>query len=180
MNGSDTFIALKDHQDRIIKDIPIGHIVKGVQVLNRALYVRYFKGYRIQVVGKKRVKQMVAAEIHTKKNDELAQMLATLWNRANGKLYHSMYNLVRTVNEEVDLIEKIEDEDAGRFIDELMEEFDAESVYLCVLLNEVKFSREVVKEKLGFDILLEEWPPPPDPEEEEEAEAEAEAAPEAE
>ena len=175
MDAAEVLNSLGEELDIMLKDIPVDHIVKGVQVYSRALYVRYFKGYRLQVVGKKRVRAMLEKEVKEKGNDEVAQLLMTLWNRANGRLYHGMYNKIRTVNEEVDKIETIEDADAGKFLEELLEEFDADRLYLCTLFNEVKFSREVIKEKLGKEIPFEEWPPPPDPEEEEE-EAEEEQA----
>jgi hypothetical protein len=154
----------------MLKDIPIEHIVKGVQVFNRSLFIRYFKGYRLQVAGKKRVKALVDNEIREKGSEELGQLLMTLWNRANGRLYHSMYNHVRSVDEEVDKIELIEDEAAGKILDELLEEYDADRLYLCILFNEVKVSREIVKAKLDKDIPFEEWPPKPDPEEDEDEE----------
>jgi len=174
MNGVEVIRSLGAELDKLLKDIPIEHVVKGVQVISRALYVRYFKGYRLQVAGKKRVRSLIDREIREKESEELAQLFITLWNRANGRLYHAMYNQVRTVNEEVDKIELIEDEDASRFLDELLQSYDEDRLYLCILINEVKFSKQVVKEKLGKEIPFEEWPPPADPGEEEEEEEEEE------
>jgi len=168
MKGVEIIKSLDRELDIVLKDVHIEHIVKGVQVLSRPLYIRYFKGYRLQVAGKRRVKEMVENEIRGKDNEELAQLLTTLWNRTNGRLYHAMYNKVRTINEEVDKILRIEDDAAGVFLDELLVDYDADRLYLCILLNEVKFSREVIKEKLGKDVPFEEWPPAPPPEEEEE------------
>jgi hypothetical protein len=176
MNGAQVVKSLGSELDVLLRDIPIDHIVKGVQVFSRALFVRYFKGYRLQVAGKKRVRSLVDNEIREKGNEELAQLFMTLWNRANGRLYHAIYNKVREVNEEVDKIERIDDEVAGRFLGELLEEFDADRLYLCILFNEVKVSREIVKEKLDKEIPFAEWPPAPEPEEEEAEEPAAEAA----
>jgi hypothetical protein len=165
MNGVEVFKALpKDEVDLLLRDIPIDHVVKGVQVLSRPLFIRYFKGYRIQVAGKKRVGELLEAEVRGKGNEELTQLLYTLWNRANGRLYHAVYNLVRTVNEEVEKIESIDDEKARAFLDELLKEFDPARLFLCILLNEVKFSKAVVEEKLGRKIALEVWPPKPEAE----------------
>lgn len=169
MKGVEIIKSLDQELDIVLKDVHIEHIVKGVQVLSRPLYIRYFKGYRLQVAGKRRVREMVDKEIRDKGNEELAQLLTTLWNRTNGRLYHAMYNKVRTINEEVDKILRIEDDAAGVFLDELLAEYDADRLYLCILLNEVKFSREVIKEKLGKDVPFGEWPPAPPPAEEEEA-----------
>ncbi len=168
MTGVETIRALGDDASKLLKDIPIDYIVKGVQVLSRPLFIRYFKGYRIQVAGK-RLKEMVNREVLEKENEELAQLFMTLWNRANGRLYHSVYNLVRTIDEEVDKIESIEDDKAREFLDGLLEEFDAPRIFMCILLNEVRFSKAVIKEKLDRDVPVDEWPPKP--EEEEDADA---------
>ena len=173
MNGVDIIQSLGDELDVMLKDIPVEHIVKGVQVFNRALYIRYFKGYRLQVAGKKRVRALVDREIGEKDNEELSQLLMTLWNRANGRLYHAMYNKIRTVNEEVDKIELVEDDAAGSFLDELMAEgYDSARLYMCILFNEVKFSKEVIKDRLEREIPFEEWPPKPAEDEDEPAEDE--------
>lgn len=166
MNGVKTLKALGSDLDSMLKDVPVNHVVRGVQVLNRGLFIRYFKGFRLEVLGKKRIRELVQNEALDKGNEELAQLFMTLWNRANGKLYHSMYNLVRTVNEEVDKIELVEDARAEEFLEELLKEFDAKRIFLSVLFNEVKFSKEAIQKKLGLEVPLEEWPPPPSPEEE--------------
>lgn len=183
MTGVEAIKALDSDTAILLKDIPIDHIVKGVQVLSRSLYIRYFKGYRIQVHGKKRVRQLIEREILEKENDELAQLLMTLWNRANGPLYHGMYNQVRQINEDVDEIEKIEDESAEKIIDELAEDFDSARIFACVLFNEVKFSKEIIEKKLGKPVPIDPWPPevvPEESEEGEEGEEEAEAPAQAE
>lgn len=167
MTGVDAIKALGSDSEILLKDIPIEHIVKGVQVLSRPLYIRYFKGYRIHIHGKKRVRQLMDREILEKDNDEVSQLLMTLWNRANGPLYHAVYNQVRSINEEVHKIEKIEDEDAGRFLDQLLEEYDPERLFICILFNEVKFSKEIVELKLGKLITIDPWPPEVKEEEEE-------------
>ena len=166
MTGVETIRALGNDASKLLKDIPIDYIVKGVQVLSRPLFIRYFKGYRIQVAGK-RLKEMVDREVLKKENEELAQLFMTLWNRANGRLYHSVYNLVRTIDEEVDKIESIDDDKAREFLDGLLEDFDAPRIFMCILLNEVRFSKEVIKEKLDKEVPVDEWPPKP----EEDAEA---------
>lgn len=173
MTGVETIRALGDDASKLLKDIPIDYIVKGVQVLSRPLFIRYFKGYRIQVAGK-RLKEMIDREVLDRENEELAQLFMTLWNRANGRLYHAMYNLVRTIDEEVDKIESIDDDKAREFIDGLLEDFDAPRIFMCTLLNEVRFSKEVIKEKLEREVPVDEWPPKPEPDAEEAAEPEPE------
>jgi hypothetical protein len=154
-----------------LKDIPADLVVRGVQAYSRPLFVRYFKGYRIQMAAK-RVREMVDHEVVGKGSEELGQLLSTLWNRANGRLYHAMYNKVRTVDENVDRIERIDDEKAEGFMAELLGDHDATRIYLCILFNEVKFSKEAIEKKLGKKIPIDPWPPKPTPEE---AQAEAPA-----
>jgi len=168
MTGVETIRALGDDASKLLKDIPIDYVVKGVQVLSRPLFIRYFKGYRIQVAGK-RLKEMIDREVLDRENEELAQLFMTLWNRANGRLYHATYNLVRTIDEEVDKIESIDDEQAREFLDGLLEDFDAPRIFMCILLNEVRFSKEVIKEKLDRDVPVDEWPPKPDKDEDADA-----------
>jgi hypothetical protein len=163
MNGVEIVRGIGNDVDMLLKDIPIEHIVNGVQMYNRAYFVRYFKGYRLQVSGRKRVRELVDREIAEKGSEELAQLLFTLWNRANGRLYHAIYNKVRSINEQVDKIEKIEDPKAAEFLDELLTQFDKDRLFLCILINEVRMSPEVLKEKLGKDVPLAEWPPAPEP-----------------
>jgi len=171
MGASDTFKVLSsDELGTFLKDIPSELVVRGVQSSARSLFVRYFKGYRVQTASK-RVREMVENEVVAKGNEELAQLFTTLWNRANGRLYHSVYNKVRTVNEDVHKIELIEDDKADVFLTDLLKEFDAARVYLCILLNEVKFSKEMVQKHIGKAIPIVPWPPAlPLPEEEEGAE----------
>jgi len=165
MNSVTTLSAVEEHLELVLKDIPLEHVVKGIGLVNRALFVRYFKGFRLQVLGRKRVRELLQKEAIEKKSEDVAQVFITLWNRANGKLYHAIYNLVKTVNEDVDKIEHIEDDKAEAFLDELLTEFDATRIYLAVLFNEVKFSREAIRKKLEKEIPFEVWPPPPEPEE---------------
>jgi len=172
--------ALGNDVDKMLADIPLDHVIKGLQVNNRPLYVKYFKGSRLDKSGRRRVRDLIDQEIGQKGNEELAQLFQTLWNRANGRLYHAMYSKVRSINPEVDKIVRIEDERALKFMDDLLLEFDADRIYLCVMLDEVRFSKEAVKEKLGKEIPLESWPPPPEAEKTETAEEKRESGVESE
>ena len=165
MNAAEVFKALGTEADKLVKDIPVDHIIRGVQVYSRALYIRYFKGYRTQTATK-RVRLMVDREILEKGNEELAQLLSTLWNRAKGRLYHSTYNLIRSVNENVEEIDLIEDEQAAGFLDELLEEFHPAEIFLCIVFNEVRFSKAVIEEKLKRTMPFDSWPPEKEKEEE--------------
>ncbi len=161
MTGIETLRALKVDVDRMVKDIPMWHIVRGVQILNKGVYVRYFQGQRLEIKGRARIKEMVENEIFKRDSEPVAQLVMTLWTRSNGALYHTMYNLVKTINEEVDKIEKIEDDKAGEFLDEMLKQFDKDRIFWCIIFNEVKFSSAVIEAKLGRPIPFEVWPPAP-------------------
>lgn len=161
MTGIETLKAVKADVDRMVKDIPMWHIVRGVQILNKGVYVRYFQGQRLEVKGRARIKEMVDTEIFKKDSEPVSQLIMTLWTRSNGALYHTLYNLVKSINEEVDKIEKIEDDKASEFLDTLLKDFDKDRIFLCILFNEVKFSREIIEAKLGRPVPFEVWPPAP-------------------
>ncbi|GEM_PF-2393764 len=166
MTGIEILKALKSDVDRIVKEIPMWHIVRGVQILNKGIFVRYFQGQRLEVKGKARIKDMIENEIFKKESEPVAQLIMTLWTRMNGDLYQDMYDMVRTINEEVDKIELIDDEKASVFLDELRKGYDRDKILWCIIFNEVKFSKAVVELKLERPIPFEVWPPPVSTEEE--------------
>lgn len=161
MTGIETLKALKGDVDRIVKDIPMWHIVRGVQILNKGVYVRYFQGQRLEVKGRARIKEMIETEIFKKDSEPVSQLIMTLWTRSSGLLYHTMYQLVKGINEEVDKIEKIEDDKANEFFDVLLKDFDKDRIFWCIVFNEVKFSKAVIEARLGRAVPFEVWPPAP-------------------
>lgn len=160
MTALETIKAVKEDIDKIARDIPMWHIVRGVQILDKGIYTRYFRGQRIEVKGRSRIKEMIDNEIFKKDSEPIAQLVMTLWTRSNGQLYHGMYDLVSSVNEKVDEIELIDDTVASEFCDRLLEYFDKDRIYWCILFNEVKFSKAVIEAKLGRTVPFEVWPPP--------------------
>jgi hypothetical protein len=57
-----------------------------------------------------------------------------------------MRNHVQTINEDVESIERIEDDKASEFIADLEQKgFSREDIFICVRLNDVRFSTEVIE-----------------------------------
>jgi len=154
--------GIQQHLQLFVRDIPMEHIVRGTQMLDQAVYFRYFKGYRIQKLGRKKIIELVEREVYEKENEKLAELFVALWNRANGALYHEMLHHVKKINEDVEAIERIEDEDAARISEMMLEEYDKDQLFICVVINQVKFGSEFVEKTFGYPL-----PERPEPEDEE-------------
>ena len=118
--------------------------------------------------------ELVEREIYEKGSEKLAELMIALWNRANGALYHEMLHHVKKINEDVEAIESIEDEEAEKISEMMLEEYDKERLFICVVLNQVKFSPEFVLENFGHPL-----PDRPDPEPEDGEDADPEIGAEA-
>jgi len=135
---------LSNHFERLVRSIDVPVILEMVRRVEPIVYARYFKGFRAQAIGKKRVVEAMRREILEKQNEPLSELLALLWNQKNRDLYREMLNLVRTIDENVEEIKAIDDEKAREFISKLEARFPKEDILICVRLNEVKFSEEVI------------------------------------
>ncbi|MFH1529337.1 MAG: hypothetical protein ABIK09_01240 [Pseudomonadota bacterium] len=144
--------GIQPHLQLFLRDIPMDHIVRGTQMLDQPVYYRYFKGYRIQKLGLKKIVELVEREIIEKENEKLAELFVALWNRANGALYHEMLLHVKKINEDVEAIERIEDEDAARISEIMLEEYDKERLFICVVINQVRFAPQFVLETFGYPL----------------------------
>ena len=144
--------GIQPHLEIFVRDIPMDHIVRGTQMLDPPAYFRYFKGYRIQKLGRKKIVELVEREVYEKENEKLAERFIALWNRANNALYHEMLHHVKKINEDVEAIERIEDEDATRIVEMMLEEYDKERLYICVVINQVRFTPEFVLATFGLAL----------------------------
>jgi len=138
--------------DLFVHDIPLEHVVRGTQMLDQAVFYRYFKGYRVQKLGRKRIVELLEREVLEKGNEKVAELFMALWNRANDALYHEMLHHVKKINEDVEAIERIEDEDARRITAMMLEEYDRERLFICVVVNQVRFPPEFVLETFGHPL----------------------------
>lgn len=142
------FEKVEKHFESILKNIPIQSIITGVEKSDRAVFFRYFKGYRPSTIGRKKIAEILKDEIYNKKNENISDLLILLWNNFNRDIYHAMLESVKTINEDVEKIERIEDEKAGDIISNLLKTFSKDDIYLCVRFNEVKFSEEIIEKML--------------------------------
>lgn len=133
---------------RLIKSLDRTLLLDFVRRLEPAVYARYFRGFRPQVLGRKRVTEALQFEVYERKNEAVGDILTMLWNQQHRDLYHGMLALVKTLAEDVETIEQIEDQVAIGFIETLASHFEREDILICVRLNEVRFSEQVIAEHL--------------------------------
>ena len=173
---------------RMVFAISPARIVPELARLDRRVYFRYFKGYRPDKISRKKVLAAVRTEIVDGDDERFAELVVLGWNAAHWELYEAMRKNVAKINPDVEAIERIEDDQAAAIVADLSSRFEREDIYLCSMLNEVRFSPEF-KAKLDPTAEVADEPsgeaaaePGEAPEAEAEAapEAEAEAAPEAE
>jgi hypothetical protein len=148
MTSIDSFVHLQGDFEHLVKSLDIGMVIEHVRRLAPSAFARHFKGYRPQTLGRKRVAESLRFEIYDKGNGAVADILVLLWNQRFRFLYNEMLERVRTINEDVESIERIEDEKANAFLDELLVEHDRRDVHVCVRLNDVRFSEDVISRRL--------------------------------
>jgi len=149
MNAVEAFGPLESDFDRIVKGLDIGLVIEHVRRLDRMAFARHFQGYRPQTLGRRRVTDSLRFEIYRQGNETVAEVLVLLWNQFHRDLYQAMLALARTINPKVEEIERIPDDKANDFIDELLLSFDRRDIHACVRLNDVRFSPEVIQARLA-------------------------------
>jgi hypothetical protein len=158
MSTIDNFIALGDDFEPVVRSVDLALLIEHVRRLDPMAFARHFKGYRPQVLGRKRVTDALRFEVYERRNETVAEILILLWNQVNRDLYQAMLALVRTINENVEEIERIDDAKANDFVDELMLRFDKRHIHACIRMNEVRFSPEVLAARFGGAVPAPEAP----------------------
>ena len=148
MTSLDAFETLKDRFDQVVRSIDLAIVMEHVRRLEPAAFARHFKGYRPQTLGRKRVADALRFEVYERRNSSIADILTLLWNQEHRDAYHSMLEHVKTIQEDVEAIERIEDAKANEFLDDLLGRFPAEEILVCVRLNDVRFGPEVIGVRL--------------------------------
>ncbi len=148
MTSNEVFDLLKDHFDHVVKSLDMAILLEHVRRLEPAAFARHFKGFRPQMLGRKRIIDALRFEVFERRNAAVADILTLLWNQESRDLYHAMLEHVKTIQEDVEAIESIDDAKANEFIDELLTRFGGEDILICVRLNDVRFSTEVIATRL--------------------------------
>jgi hypothetical protein len=156
MTSVETFAFLEPWFDRLVRSLDLAMILEHVRRLEPMAFARHFKGFRPQTLGRKRVGDALRFEVFQKKNVAVADILVLLWNQEHRDLYHAMLEHVKTINEDVEAVERIEDDKAKAFVEDLRGRFDPADLLLCVRLNEVRFSAEMIatlERDAGGDVV---------------------------
>lgn len=158
---------------KMIRSIPPRQLVAQMARLDRRVFYRWFKGYRPDKVSRAQMVECVRKEVIEGSNESFGELLVVAWNASNWDLYEAMRKNVAKINPNVEAIERIEDEQAREIVADLKSQsFDDEDIYICTVLNEVRFTPE-------FKAALKPGAPAPEAAEPAKAEspAPAEAAP---
>lgn len=128
---------------RLVHAIPPRRLVADMSRIDKRIYFRYFKGYRADKVTRNHVLEAVRKEVLAGNDQRFAEILILAWNAAHWNLYEAMRQNVAKINPNVEAIERIEDDQAKEIIADLhTKEFEPEDIYLCTILNEVRFTPE--------------------------------------
>ena len=149
MTSAECFALVEGHFERVVRSLDLALLLEHVRKLDQRTYARYFRGFRPQTLGRKRVAEALHSEVFDHGNSTVGDILTLLWNQEHRGVYHAMLELVRTISEDVESIKSIDDAKANEFIDTLSATFDGADILVCVRLNEVKFSEAVISARLG-------------------------------
>jgi hypothetical protein len=147
----DAIRSVSAHLDILIRSVHPQRLIHEMNVGDKAFYFRHFKGFRPEKVGRGRIRKIAEQEILNKEpgHELFANLIIVHWNEQNGTLYQDMVSHIKTINEDVEAIEAIEDDKATQIIDDLIARHAKEDVYLCVRLNEVRFSDAIIESRLA-------------------------------
>ena len=136
--------------DRVAADVQPRKLIAEIQRGDRPAYFRHFKGQRLEKFSRRKMTEILRKEIFERDNIFMSQLLMILWNESHRDMYIAMRDHVQTINEDVEAIERIEDDKALEFINDLQEKgFEKDDIYICVRLNDVRFSEEIIQEHLA-------------------------------
>jgi hypothetical protein len=142
----DAIRSVSEHLDLLVRSVNPQRLIYEMNVGDKAFYFKHFKGFRPEKVGRGRIKKIAEKEILNSEpgHELLANLMIVHWNENHGSLYRDLVDHIKTINDDVEAIEAIEDDKANQIIDDLINRHEKAEVYLCVRLNEVRFSQEVI------------------------------------
>jgi hypothetical protein len=145
-----SFQSLKEDLDVMIRALKPTDIVRDIRRVEPRLFQRYFRGYRPNKIGRGKMVTVLKPAIMDDGNIAVMQLLSLMWNRRSDALYRDMRKLVKTINEDVEAVEKIEDEKAKEFVSTLKEKgHERAQIHICVRVNGVRFSEDFIRANLS-------------------------------
>ena len=136
----------------ILRHVNPKRLVNEIAKADKAFFFRYFKGYRPDQIGRGRLKQIAQKEVFAHPGHELfANLIIIHWNEAHAQMYRDIVMHVRTINEDVEAIERIPPERANPIIDDMLGKYKKSDFLLCVRLNGVRFDDEIIASRLEGD-----------------------------
>lgn len=137
---------------RLCRGIPMRTFLAELARIDRAVYFRYFKGYRPVKITAKRLHQVLNKEIFERNNGLLAQLVIYNWDEFQWKLYGDLQKHVKSINEDVEAIEHISADEADPIFDDLLESYDPRDVAIVALINGLRVDEDYLKAR--FPTLL--------------------------
>lgn len=134
---------------RLCRAIPMRTFLPELERLDRAVFYRYFKGYRPQKIDAGHLEKVLRKEIFDNSNGLLAQLAIYNWDEAEWRLYQQLQKHIKAINEDVEAITAISAEEANPILDALDAEFDKRDVYIATIINGVRVSPEYVAERFA-------------------------------
>lgn len=138
----------KDQFGDILKSLNVKRLVREMGIADKAFHFRHFKGYRD--IGRGRIKKIAEREIFAAGDGHelFANLIIVHWNDKHATLYREMVAHVKTINEDVEAIEQIEDDKATAIVEDLLKRHTRLAILLCVKLNGVRFREAFVQWRL--------------------------------
>ena len=146
----DAIKSLEDQLDRVVRHVNPKRIAMEMRSADKAFHFRYFQGLRPEKIGRGRIKKVLKKSVvDAEEGHELfANLIILHWNQVQGRLYQDMVTHVQTINEDVEAIERIDDDKAHAIIDDLLARYDREDILICVRFNGVRFDEGVIESRL--------------------------------
>ena len=134
---------------RLCKRLPMRTFIAELQRIDRAVYFRYFKGYRPMKIDAKHVEKALRKEVFERDNGLLAQLVIYNWDEAEWRLYGDLQKHIKGINEDVEAIEAISDAEADPILDDLESRYDQRDVCIATLINGVRVSESYIAARFG-------------------------------
>lgn len=134
---------------RMTRRLPLRTFLAELERLDRAVFYRYFKGYRPGKIDAAHLEKVLKKEIFTNSNGLLAQLVIYNWDEAEYKLYGELQKAVKAINEDVEAIVAISDAEGDGILEPLEALFDKRDVCIATIINGVRVSGDYKKARFA-------------------------------